>query len=685
MDELESQIAKIQLENSKTAKAFVYTVAEKASGSDAELFVVAELPLLDGGAYESCEKVCLAITSGFRRAFRKPINDNSFETAVSQINEELGKLTSFGQTYWVDKLSCIIGLKNHHLFSIATCGKVAAYLFRNNEFTDISCSAAKTHPLKTFESLSTGKIKLDDVLILSTTQLFNYISLDRVKSILESGNFLAATQMIIKVLKENTALGVSFASIFNLQIAAGETASQEVINLENYVIESVPLSKRVWRKFTALAKMVFALDRNRPVFPARAPQIGLPKISFWRKIKNFGNGAKTALGDSQKIFSAFKYTLSSSRRRLNLRNFRTFTPQKKFFFFAALLLLLAFIVNLTVTLHFQKVRQTQQQYASQIKESQKLIANAESSLLYKDESAAKDFLLKAESTLPDASKLDKQSTDLYSQAFSDLQKTIQEMEKITRIHATDISTLGQADNLIKLQGMLAVQAGNQIISYDLQTKKVEDSRLKIQEKIEDSVAINETTVVIYDSESLRVWNVEDGSLGPAFTQNVPARDNRAGLARYQTNNRVYLVDRKSGKIFSFALAGNKQLAKPVVAAISPGNDLAKALDLTIDGSIYVFYEHGISKYHSGQPAQFSQPALLQPLGDKGKIYTRADFKNLYVLDAANNRILVLTKLGGIVQTLVNPEFTKLTDFMVDEKNKTIYVLNNGSLIRLDLP
>src|ERR1051326_2317135 len=113
MEELESQIAKIQLGNTKSSQSYVYTLAEKAQGSDAELFVVAELPLFNPAAESSCEKICLAIGSTLKRVFRRPADAVNFEIAVSQINEELGKLASLGQTHWIDKLNCILAVKDN--------------------------------------------------------------------------------------------------------------------------------------------------------------------------------------------------------------------------------------------------------------------------------------------------------------------------------------------------------------------------------------------------------------------------------------------------------------------------------------------------------------------------------------------------------------------------------------------
>src|SRR5258708_5321007 len=137
MEELESQIAKIQLGNFKSTSSFVYVLAEKAAGSNAELYMVAELPLLNPAAEEACERICLAIASTLKRAYKKPLSENIFENAIGQINEELGKLASLGQTHWIDRLSCILGVKNNYTFTIATCGKVAAYLLRGKELTDI--------------------------------------------------------------------------------------------------------------------------------------------------------------------------------------------------------------------------------------------------------------------------------------------------------------------------------------------------------------------------------------------------------------------------------------------------------------------------------------------------------------------------------------------------------------------
>ena len=256
MDEIESQIAKIQLGNNKTSSSFVYVMAEKASGSAAELYVVAELPLFNPAAEESCERICLAIASGLKRSYRKATEDSTFENAISQINEELGKLASVGQTQWINKLNCILAVKEGVNFNIATCGKVSAYLLRAGEYTDISCSPDQSHPLKTFENYASGKVRLGDLLILSTTQMFNYLSMDRLLSIVSNSPFLTASQTVLELLKETAEPQVSFAVLLNMQAPVGEISNDE-LDLENYIVETPSAGPSLLKKLTNISSTPF--------------------------------------------------------------------------------------------------------------------------------------------------------------------------------------------------------------------------------------------------------------------------------------------------------------------------------------------------------------------------------------------------------------------------------------------
>ncbi len=678
VEELESQIAKIQLGGNKASNSYVYILAEKAAVGRAELYVIAELPLFNPAAEESCKSICLAISSSLKKAYRLPPSQSSFENAIGQVNEELGKLASLGQAQWINKLNCILGVKDGEDFNISTCGKIAAYLLRNGEYTDISCSAPQGHLLKIFETYATGKIRLGDLLILSTTQLFNYLSMDRLLSIMRGSDFLTATQTIIELLKENAEPQISFGVLLNSQVPPGQTP--EEVDLENYIVEKPASRQNLLDSALNYLKTAFAVHKT----PPRVPQTSLPKVSLGQRIKNFSGNTKNFVSKGKSWWQSAKSSAKSVKTNVNVENLRGLSPQKKFFLLSALILLAVVVINISVAVHYKKLRTGQAQALTALHNAQSLLSNAQASLLYKDNSSAANYLSQAKNQIPQPQNVPAAEKSLYNQVLSQLQTTEGQMEKLVQATVTNLGSLGAADRLIKLPAYLGVQVGQAIISYNLQTQKIEDSALSAGTAISDSAYISDSSAAVYNQGNLYVWNYSSGKLGPAYSQNVPSQNSFAGLTEYPVNNRVYSVDKQAGEILSF-LAGKTGFSKPVVAVKDSSLNQAQDLTIGIDGSIYVLSASGVSKFQYGHLANFTTPYLSIPFSGSGKIYTQKDFKYLYVLDSGNNRILVLQKDGTLVETLKSDQFTKLADIMVDEKNKTAYVLNDGSLLKITLP
>lgn len=677
MEELESQIAKIQLGNPKTSNSYVYTLVEKAPSGDAELYVVAELPLLNPAALEACERICLAIGSGLKRAYKRTGSPNNFENAISQINDELGKLASMGQTQWIDKLSCILGVKEGHDFYIATTGKVSAYLLRSGEYTDISCSGSASHPLKTFENYAVGKVRLGDVLLLSTTQLFNHLSMDRLMDIVSAGSFLTATRTIIELLKQNSDPQVSFGVVLNLQVPEGENDEQEA-DLENYAVEPDGSGETIYAKALAYLKTAFALDRS-----VRAPQVALPKISMADRLKNISGSAKNLAAKSKSFWQATKTSAQGVKENVNVASIKNLSPQKRFLLISAIILLLAVVGNVLIAAHIKKVEKARAQVQTQLKAALTLLTSSQGSLLYQDDSGAAGYLAQAKAKIPAAAGVDSANKNLYNQVLAQLAQTETQMEKIVEPTVTNLGSLGPANNLIKLPGYLATQANGAVLSYNKQNGKVEDSALNLGgAKAVSAADINATLAAIYDGSNLFVWDFTTGKVSPGFSQSLPALADFAGMASYPTNNRVYVVNKKTADVVSF-LASKSGFSRPMVAA--QDESLSQAFDITIDGNIYVLGSGGVSKFSSGRLASFGLAQLPTPLSGSGKIYTEKGFLYLYILDSGNNRILIFTKTGALVHTLQSSQFTKLKDFQVDEKNKLMFVLNDSSLLKVVLP
>ncbi len=684
MEDLESQIAKIQLGNLKTTSSYVHVMAEQAAASSAELFVVAELPMFNPAAYESCERICEAIAAGLRRAYRKPLLPGSFETAIAQINEELGKLASLGQIHWLGKLNCIIAVREGQTFTVATCGKIAAFLFRSGEFTDISCSSAQSHPLKTFENYAAGKIRLGDLLVLSTTQLLNYVSMDRLKAILQGDNFLASAQTIIELIKDNAGPEAAFGTIMDLLVEPGQASEQEV-DLENFVRQTQDRASSPAAKITGFINYLKTMLTAGGQKQKRIPQVGLPGTSgldAWReRLKNLTGRTGNVAATGKNFWNAVGRGVAASRNSLKPQNIKQYSAEKKFFLAAAAILLFTVIISLATASHVKRSRQQSAAMSSRLKQAQTLIANAQASLLYNDGANAQNYFTQARSLIPSATQVDGANKALYQTVTGQISGLEQQVDKVTDAQVSNLGTLSGGPALLALPGALATQNNGGIVDYNLGTGQIEDGALKSGNTI--LAAINTgKTVVAYNGLGLDLWTPATGAETAAFTQDVPPQNDFGGLSWYPTNSRAYVLDKKNGRVLSYLVSGNN-ISRPVVSVNDP--KLQSARSLAIDGSIYAYGSNGISKYLSGQPAAFTAPFLTTPLSGQGKIYTEKNFKDIYVLDSGNNRIVIMDKTGRLAATLTSSQFTRLVDFYVDEAGKAIYVLNGSTLLKVAIP
>ncbi|MDR3642404.1 MAG: hypothetical protein P4L74_02125 [Candidatus Doudnabacteria bacterium] len=677
MDELESQIAKIQLGNNKFSNSFIYVLAEKAESGPAEFYMVAEIPLLNPAAADSGRRICLAISSALKRTYRYNDTESAFENAVSQINDELGKLAALGQTQWVDKLSCIIGVKDGPAFHIATCGKVGAFLLRSGEFTDISCSPEQRHPLKTFGNYASGKLKLGDLLILSTAQLFNYLSLDRLLQVLAGPDFLADTQTIIELLKQNAEPQIGFGVLLNMQVPQGQAPETEV-DLEDYVVENHGQTESFFAKSLSFVTTMFSGGKSA----ARQPQTALPKIGFRQSLKNWSGTTRNFAAKGLGIWQTAKTSARAVKSGMNAQNFRQFSAQKKFLIGSIAVLALAVIANIAIAVHLKKTKAQDAQIASQLSAAQLLLQDAQASLLYKDESSAANYYAQAKSKMPELKSVPAAEKTLYTQISGQLQTLQTQMEKVAQADVVNLGSLAKGGSLIALPQYLAVQSGQDIVSYNKQSGQISDGGLKSGVTIVAGVAAGGTTAAVYDGTSLYIWDYAKGSLGPGYSQSMPAQNDFGGMAYYPTNNRVYVADKKSGQVVSFLINKNT-FSRPVVAIRN--QDLSKVSSLAIDGAIYLFNGSAVSKYLAGASANFTMPNLSAGLSGASKIYAQKGFNNVYILDGGNNRILVTDKTGNLLETLESPQFNQPSDFAVDEAAKIIYVLNDGSLLKVVLP
>lgn len=673
MNDLETQIELIDLKNAKQANAYVFTMVEEAFNPAAELFVIAELPVLNPAAAEDCQRIAQAIASSLRRSYRKQLSDSTFENALTHINDELGKLASLGKTHWIGKLNCLLAVRTNSTFTIATTGKISALLFRDEELTNIADTAPASHALKTFENFAVGKLKLGDVLILSTKQLFNYISIDRVKNILARHSINLAKDQLVKVLTDNAGPEVAFGTII-AALVESKTTTHEELETANYMAGVMPVPGGKKQPLQQKVKqMLQALD---------VP--GLTKAAYHSTRKLLSRDNKTSkpgFVKNKSILGSFGHVLSSAKGNLSLESIRASSKQKKFFLISALILLIVLVGNVVITNHYKKTRTTEQDFQTKLASIQSTINDANAAYLYKDEQKTRALLVSADQNMQSI----KTSSPAQAQELQDLQKQLSELrnkiEKKTTVSPTLVATLSNADSLIVLPNSIGTETNRTIVSYNKTTNATEDGTLKSGgESIAKAAFIKNNSAVTYNGKNLFVWNFSTGVVSTPFLDNIPEQEKHIGLKFYATNSKVYILDTQKNRVVNYTTS-EKELTKPAISITNV--NLGNALDLAVDGNIYILATNGILKYQAGKPVNFPALAGTAKLGDNSKIYTDKDLKNIYVLDSGSNTIFVLDKQGALVTSLVSPQFTGLKDMTVDEKTKTIFVLNGSELLKFN--
>lgn len=666
MTELETQIAKIQFGNPKATTTHVFVTAEQAFNGRSELYLITELPMFNPAAFDDCDRIANALAASLRRSYRKITTPETFEFALAGLNEELGKLTAQGKTHWIGKLNALVAVKDGARFSIASTGKVTALLYRDNEFNAITESAPSSNVLKTFENFSVGKLHLGDIIILSTNQLFNNISADRIKNILNSHTLPLAGQEILRILQDNTGPETAFGSLLGLMVEPG-TSQVEQVALEDYV-PAAKMHKQMALQTVQASKLALqrVWDKTRALTVRAADVV---------KTKNSGD-IKTVLIKNRDLVGAIG---NQAKSNFTMEKFNKLSRQKKFFFISAVILAVALTANVILAQRYRSQQGQTANVQSILSHTQRLLDDSNAALLYGDENQSRSLLAEAKSQLENLAGVPKKQQGDVDNLSRQVNELEQKLEKKTEKIAEIIATLSVADRLIDLPRYIATQTGESIVSFDRSSNKVEDNILISSQSFIASQFVKGNQAVIYNGERLFLWNFANSTSGSGFSTQVPKQNDWAGLNFYTGNNRLYLIDKAKQQVINFTVT-DREITRPAVSFTSP--ELSQALDIAVDGNIYILTPSTILKFQAGKSIPFNFPSLSTGLSGTGRLFTNANTRNIYILDSGNKRIIITDKNGQLVQIITSPQMTNPKDFIVDEANNMILVLNDTSLIKM---
>jgi len=213
-----------------TALAYIPDNAqEKNYGS---LYFVIELEDAGGRVNEIAYTIMDIIKAEFYNNLRRKPRV-SFEHAMQKVNTKMVELANGGEVAWLGKInatvSCITG---NELFVVQE-GSAEIHLVRDRKIIALSepieeSEDSAPNPEDVFTDLVAGELLPGDKLVFSTAELFYYLSLEKLRSIVSENSTNEAAGKVAEILGANEGINktsllvVEFNTKANLKSAAGE-------------------------------------------------------------------------------------------------------------------------------------------------------------------------------------------------------------------------------------------------------------------------------------------------------------------------------------------------------------------------------------------------------------------------------------------------------------------------------
>jgi len=604
----------------------------------------------------------------------------SMEVATESALKEGNKLLKENEERinWLGNLDFLVAAVSQKRIYFTLLGKMRAFIVRGEEFIDIVKNLIlEKDVLFPFSTILQGAIKKDDVLIFSTSNIFSK------EKLLKFGKdlFPIEEKKISKIIESEDS-GTA------LIVETGKEAG---------VIERISREKEKKGFLETLPK--FSFSKREKFFP-----------SFKGKIKEGLNKPYTKLNQiynlARKKISAFSSKISSLSKPTQPKKeefpFPRITVEKaslpgkpKFDFialkkerekrkilFGGALLLILILIGFGFYQHKKNIENAV--LGEIIKTIEQKTREGENSLIYGDKEKAISYFVESlellnsiENPGPLKGEIDNLRKDIEDNINKILERKVlsgiqplfeikEGLEKFSPqgiLFAKDNIYLFSPDSLLVYQWNISEKKG----FFTEQREKVLGGTVLNKKPF---FLIAPTSVVITEKEKILPIDF------PYEEISVWELDNFL--------NYFYIFDKDKGEIIKYSVSQDK-ISSPNLWLEERG--AAKgAVSIAIDGSVYLASPSGeIKKFSAGTlKEKISPPETYPKIKGVTKIFTSKDNQYLYLIEPAEKRVIILDKKSKIIAEYQSKEFKDLKDIWVNSGDKTIYLLSENKVFKIDL-
>lgn len=701
-------------------------------------FALAEI---NNGPLEQIEHLQQMIDDLESGYYETDINDDKdpFESTLEYINRRGHHILQYKNSV----VNCLVGVMRNHEISFAYHGSPNVILFFKNkegELEQIDVMEGQEPEKGTdhlFSSIIQGNVNTDDHLYISTPHVTDYFTHDRVQKIVKTRDTSQSSGHIQKVLKDLDS-DISFGGILmhypgsmpktgrsSLYQEKGSDASiNKLIEREKNTEEimSPPILKGVKKKIKAYrskedrdhGKILkkkkgnietnFRTRKDRPdqslantILITLGKTLVLGTIGLLRLIK------KLAIKIGRASILLFLLITNKDKKRQDVvKNMKNNIHEKKekfyelpllskILFISSIILTLVFLASITTYKVKENWQAEKQAYNNQIQSVIDKKNAADASIIYGNDERALNLLQEAEqiiSKLPNGNKKEK---DKISELSNEVDSILMKLRKLFVIEPKMIADLTEvnsgSDNirLTKIDNTLLVYGEKNTSFYkiNLNSNNIETKdHSSITNLLSASTPKEQDKIVFVSGDSsVAEYNKESSLLS---TKDIGFENEDVVLSDiFVYNRKLYSLDTKNNQIYRHSQT-QTGYDKGSAWVKDTNTDITDGVSIAIDGDLFVLKSSGeIIKLTGGEKQDFTITGLDPALDNPTQIWTYNGLQNIYILEPTNKRVVVLDKEGKMLNQYTSDSWQNPTSMIVEEENKTIYILDNNKIYKFN--
>jgi hypothetical protein len=360
----------------------------------------------------------------------------------------------------------------------------------------------------------------------------------------------------------------------------------------------------------------------------------------------------------------------------------------RFLLLGIILAVCMLVIGIALLSKSQARSQAENSFQERLTTIEDLLERAAGAVIYKDEDQARSLYVNAQTLLESLPSDTPDRLNKKQSLLSDIESALDEIRHLINIpNPPLLGDLAQVNDGVFGNSLIQNQDTLYVLGSDARVYRFHRTEKRFQLALDDEKV--DAVARAATQEDGRMYFLGDDGVVYTFSTEKEAIEttgvgNQVWVDIEAYANRLYVLrptrQGQEGQVLRFERSGNT-FSQESNWITSRTTSLDQAVSLAVDGTVFVLSKNGeIVRFSTGSEVDWDTGVVDPVISQATKIWTDADSQYIYVLESRTNRLIVFEKESAkfLVQYR-SPAFAGLTDFVVDEKGYTIYLLAGSKL------